>query len=274
MRLTRTIAIALGMAVLVSSSHASIREVKQLQIDFTDASDATNKATWSKPDKLTVTKEGLGWDGEPASSRNGWIQTTPLALGLSWRPPYAVFVRVAIHPLPTEFVINSGQKSTPYGGDVYIRYSPDLKHWSSWQVLQRAEPQSRDEKEDPGRLFSGTIRVPYAERDEYSTLLREYSQLDVPWQSDEEAAVRWLLKRKPDFFSKHLPFIGYIEFRFEGGFYGSQRIKSLRADVSYGMSGLHSAPKDKNAYKERDSSPWRFKANEETGAEQPPERDK
>jgi hypothetical protein len=268
------IAVALTLTVAAQVSHASIHGLEQLQVDFTDASDATNKATWSEPDKLTISAAGLGRDGDVASSRDGWIQTRPLALGLSWRPPYAVSVRVEIHPSPTEFALNSGQKSTPYGGDVYVRYSPDLKHWSSWQVLQRAEPQSRDEKKDRGRLFSGTIRVPYSERGEYNALLREYSKLDVPWKSDEEAAVRWLLQSKRDFFSKHLPFIGYMEFRFECGFYGDQRIRSFKADVSYGMSGLHSAPKDKNAYKERDSSPWRFKTNEEAEAEQPPERDK
>jgi hypothetical protein len=269
MKVSSAIIITLALVFMASRADASILEFKQLQIDFTNVSDATNKATWSEPDKVTIFTNGLGWDGEAASSRDGWIQTAPLAVGLSWRPPYSVSVRIAIHPQPMAFVLNSGQKSAPYGGDVYLRYSPDLKHWSTWQVLQRAEPQSRDEKKNPGRLFSGTIRVPYSERNEYNSLLREYSKLDVPWQSDEEAAVRWLLTKKPDFFSKHLPFIGYIEFRFEGGFYGSQRITSFKADVSYGMSGEHYAPKDKSAYKDRDSTPWRFRTKEKAKAEQP-----
>jgi len=257
---TQRAILAIALAGLVaSSSGASILDFKSLAIDFTNATDAAAKATWSEPDKLTVSINGLGWDGEAASSRDGWIQTIPLALGLSWRPPYTVSVRVTIQPKPSQFVLNSGQKSTPYAGDVYVRYSPDLHHWSTWQVLQAAEPQSDAEKQNPGRHFRGSVRVPHSERDEYGRLISEYARLDVPWRSDEDAAVRWILEREPDFFAKQLPFIGYVQFRYEGGFHGGQRITLFKADVSYGMSGMHSAPKDKDAYKDRDSQPWSFR---------------
>ena len=262
---------AIALAVLVvSSAEASILDFKSLAIDFTNAADAKAKATWSEPDKLAVSTNGLGWDGEAASSRDGWIQSVPLALGLSWRPPYAVSVRVSVHPKPTELVLNSGQKSTPYAGDVYVRYSPDLLHWSTWQVLQPSEPQSNTEKQNPGRHFSGTVRVPYSDREEYGMLISEYARLDVPWKSDEDAAVHWIPEKAPDFFAKQLPFIGYVQFRYEGGFYGGQRIQSFKADVSYGMSGLHSSPKDKDAYKDRDSRPWSFRA-EQTKKDAEPE---
>lgn len=252
---------AIAFAVLVASSaDASILDFKSLAIDFTDAADAKAKATWSEPEKLTVSTNGLGWDGEAASSRDGWIQSVPLALGLSWRPPYAISVRVSVHPKPTEFVLNSDQKSTPYAGDVYVRYSPDLLHWSTWQVLQTSEPQSNTEKQHPGRHFSGSVRVPYSEREKYGKLISEYAKLNVPWKSDEDAAVRWILEKESDFFTKQLPFIGYVQFRYEAGFYGGQRIRSFKADVSYGMGGMHSAPKDKNVYRDRDSKPWTFKA--------------
>ena len=132
---TLAIAVALTLTVAAQVSHASIHGLKQLQVDFTDASDATNKATWSEPDKLTISAAGLGRDGDVASSRDGWIQTRPLALGLSWRPPYAVSVRVEIHPSPTEFAQNSGQKSTPYGGDVYVRDRKSTRPNSSHVVI-------------------------------------------------------------------------------------------------------------------------------------------
>lgn len=268
-----SIAAVLVVSIVAAHSDAAILDFRRLQIDFTNAADAKNRATWSEPEKLTVSKDGLGWDGEATSSRDGWIQTTPLAVGYSWRAPYGVSVRVAIQPRPVEAVLNNGRKWTPYGGNVFVRYSPDLKHWSSWQVLQSAQPQSTTEKTAPGRLFDGKIQVPNIERNGYCELLREYSRLDVPWKSDEEAAVRWVLKRRPDFFSRHLPFIGYIQFRFESSFHGGQRIKSFRADVSYGMSGVHLPPEDKNAYKSRDSIPWRFVGDEATDVGQPPEGD-
>jgi len=262
MKIQRTI-LAIALAGLVASSAgASILDFKSLAIDFTNATDAKAKATWSEPEKLTISTNGLGWDGEAASSRDGWIESVPLALGLSWRPPYAVSVRVSVHPKPTEVVLNSGQKSTPYAGDVYVRYSPDLQHWSTWQVLQPGEPQSNAEKQNPGRHFIGTVRVQYSERDQYGKLMSEYARLDVQWKSDEDAAVRWILDKEPDFFAKQLPFIGYVQFRYEAGFYGGQRVTSFKADVSYGMSGMHSAPKDKDAYKDRDSRPWSFRAEQ------------
>src|SRR5436190_18501129 len=160
--------LAVGFIVgLAMSSYGSILDFKQISIDFTNLATATNEVTWSPSDKLTVTHDGFGWDGEAQSVREAWIQTEPLALGLSWRPHYAVSVRVAILPPPTEISLNNGQKFTPYGGDVYVRYSPDRKHWSSWQALQSTEAQFPEEKKTPGRYFSGTVRVPYRIREHY-----------------------------------------------------------------------------------------------------------
>ncbi len=251
-----------ALAFLVAASaEAVIIDFKSLDIDFTDATDAQAKSTWSEPDKLTVTANGLGWDGEAASSYDGWIQTIPLAIGLSWRPPCGASVRVTIHPRPTEFDLDSGQQSTPDAGSVYVRYSPDLKNWSTWQVLQAAEPQSNADKENPGRHFNGSIRVPNSEQKLYGELLMEYGNLDVPWTSDEDAAVRWILEKDPEFFAKQLPFVGYVQFQYEAGFHGGQRITSFKAHVSCGMGGFCSTPKDGDAYKDRDSKAWSFRAD-------------
>jgi hypothetical protein len=77
--------------------------------------------------------------------------------------------------------------------------------------------------------------------------------------------VRWILSREPDFFEKQLPFIGYVQFRFEAQFHGGQRIRSLRAEVSYVMSGMYVEPKDEDSIQRaretlRDPIPWRFEA--------------
>jgi hypothetical protein len=84
--------------------------------------------------------------------------------------------------------------------------------------------------------------------------------MDVPWKSDEEAAVEWILNRDPEFFGKHIPFIGYAEFLYEGEFRGSQRIQSLKVEISYVLGGLHSPPRDEAAYKNR-YVPWRYGDN-------------
>ena len=247
--------VALWLALGSSSSYADIHGSKKIDIDFTNDTNAQARATWSEPGKLTVSEEGLGWDGDGAASRDGWIETKPVALGLSWRPTSAIFVRASIQPPPQEYTLGNGKKYTGDAGELYVRYSPDLKHWSTWQPLQRSEPPSTGEAK-AGRHYSGTVRVPYREQRVYSQLVSEYSHLDVPWKSDEEAAVQWILKRDPDFFSTCIPFIGYAEFLFEGEFRGGQRIKTLHVDITYAMSGKQSLPRDGKG-NNNPHGPWR-----------------
>jgi hypothetical protein len=114
-------------------------------------------------------------------------------------------------------------------------------------------------KDATGRLFTGMMGVPQRERTEYSDLVEAYAKLDVPWIDDEEAIVTWILARDAGFFARSLPFIGYVEFLFEAPFYGGQRITSLKADVSYALSGWHSPPKGPDVAPNW-NLPWRFKA--------------
>lgn len=258
MKIYCTIAMIALLNLFTLPALASIIDFKELDIDFTDTTDAAAKATWSEPDILTITTNGLGWDGEPASLRDGWIHTVPMALGLSWRTPSAISIRVSIEPEIEEITLDNGQVTTPYQGDIYVRYSPDTVHWSTWQVLQQETPQTSILIQDPGRHFIGTIRIPYIEMVKYRQMLQKYAELDVPWRSDEEAAVHWIVENDPDFFERQIPFIGYIEFLYEGSFHGGERITSFRAEITYGMSGLHYAP-DNDDYGDRDSRPWSFR---------------
>lgn len=236
---------------------ASILGFTQVKIDLTDAQDSAKKAKWARPEKIFISSGGLGWDGPPNAERDGWIQTEPVAIGYSWRTPESMSVRVIIRPAPKEETLSNGQKYIPYPGAAYVRYSPDLAHWSSWQLLQNSEARSDDEKADPGLFREGRIGVPAKERQHYAELLNEYSRLEVPWGSDEEAAVAWMLKREPDFFSKQLPFIGYVQVLYERPFVAGARIKELRADITWGMGGMAQPARDPKAEKDR-STPWRF----------------
>ncbi len=253
------------LLLTAGNAQAVIHDLKRLEVDLTDAKDAAEKAVWSDHDKFTITKDGLGWDGDATAAREGWIQTAPLAVGTLWRTPSAVSVRVAVCPPAREVVLADGRKSLPAAGEVSVQYSPDLKHWSAWQPLEPCQQPAYEKNKVPGRYFETTLRVPDGDRGEYGQLLSAYSRLDVPWKSDEEAAVRWILDRDPDYFAKHLPLIGYVVVRFQGGFYGGQRIKSLRAEVSCGLSGLSAIARDPAASKDR-NGPWRFKAE---GIEKP-----
>ena len=107
---SRFLAAACMLAVLSMATvgNGTIIGENRLEIDFTDAQQAHAKASWSPADKLSITKDGLGWDGSAASSYDGWIQTKPMAIGVSWRPASAVSVRVAIHPPPRAITLNDG----------------------------------------------------------------------------------------------------------------------------------------------------------------------
>ena len=85
------------------------------------------------------------------------------------------------------FKLNSGQTSVPFPGTAYVRYSPDLKHWSTWQVLARTEASLPHEKDQPGRYFLAPIQVPQLIREQYDNLLTDYSKhFEVPWKGSDK----------------------------------------------------------------------------------------
>jgi len=238
------------------SVYASIEGWEELKINFTDEKDATAKATWFEPDKINVTENGLGWDGEQNARRDGWIQTIPLAVGLSWRPAQYVNVTVEIKPEIEVVTLPNGQTYTFYRGYMFLRYSPDGKHWSSWQAMNHPKPQDHTTTK---RKFTAIVIIPQREREEYMSYMEKYWKLNVPWISDEEAMVEWILLQDPKFFDKYIPFVGYLQFLYENSFPGSQRITEFHAVASFELGGKAQDPKDKNVYKERLNIPWRFK---------------
>lgn len=244
------------LTIIGNNAYASILGMEELKIKFTDKNDATTKASWSEPDKIHVTKNGLGWDGEQNASRDSWIQTIPLAIGLSWRPAQSVNITVEIKPKIKSITLPNGQMHTPYIGNMFVRYSPDGKHWSSWQAMEYPRP---DGKQPMERKYTSFVNIPQRERHEYTSYMKRYWKLDVPWVSDEEAMVEWILKQDREFFSKYIPFIGYLQFLYETSLPGGQRITEFNASAYFGLSGEYLEPKDKNVYNDRDNIPWRFK---------------
>ncbi|MHC4407072.1 MAG: hypothetical protein ACYTG0_46255 [Planctomycetota bacterium] len=255
----------LVIAIVPAITWGAILSESSLTIDFTDSRDATRKAEWSDPELVTPTEEGLGWDGTPNSNRDAWIRTRPIGVGLSWRPLTRAHVSVTITPEARAV----SQSNIEALGDVYVRFSPDLKNWSDWQALtSRPKPVGKPVKEgDPPRAvpmtrtYSGQIGVPRLAQEAYQKLLREYAKLDAPWKSDEEAAVRWILQRDPEFFKNHLPFVGHVQFLYETQLHGGRRLGRFEARLPWVVSGQHHEPRDQSLYKNRDDIPWRFQAD-------------
>lgn len=201
---------------------------QQVIANFTNPAVAITNFTWS--DGISLSTNGLGWDGEANAYKDFWVQTVPIAIGTSWRPATGVNI-----------TYDSATEAT---SNLYLRYSVDKKHWSSWQ------------------LFNGSqnlVRVPDIARTEYNDLFSQFRKKDVVWPNDEEAAVKWILEQQPDFFEKHQPFIGYIQFRWEGSMPGSHRIKRIHLDLEWGISGLQVVPQNWNPDVENGrTGPWRF----------------
>jgi len=238
-------------------SHAAMGLTTHLTIDFTNSTDAQEKATWSPADRVGITANGLGWNVRHTDSVIPWVETKPVALGLSWRSTSCADVTVKVHLVPMGM---DKEMLRPEVGDVFIRYSPDTKNWSSWQALRQQEKDNKTSDNYLGIVFKGEVAVPQRERMEYGHLLSEYSTLDVPWNCDQEAAVKWILAKDPDFFKTHLPFVGYVEFLFEFPFYDEGRLTKFEAEMGMLLPGTYVSPKDPNAMKDRDV-PWRYKAD-------------
>jgi hypothetical protein len=184
----------LAIVAIPASVRAPINDEKQLSVDFANEEDAKAKAEWSKSDKLTFNAAGLGRD--KGSSDNDWIQTKPFAVANSWRPPTGATIEVKILPPPkAHHRFENGQEIwSSEGDDLYVRYSADFKHWSSWQPLHR------DEKNTKVGVFNGDLAVPNREYQKYWRYIEQYQKLDLPWTSDEEAVCNWILRKEPDFF--------------------------------------------------------------------------
>jgi hypothetical protein len=243
-------------------ANCAILSGSELAIDFTDTNDAKAKAAWSEPNYITVTEEGLGWGGKEESSRDMWFQTTPLAIGLSWRPAQSARLVVELEPPARPIRLSTGKTRHPSAGAMFARHSPDGRHWSSWHAMQLKDSQ---DKQKSKYEYMAVVRVPRKNREKYLEYHRQYQQLDVPWRSDAEALVKWIVERDPNFFEKPPPFIGYLQFLYEASLFGGQRIARFHASAAWGVSGLHDTPRNPNVQHSRGNVPWRYRPPETSG---------
>lgn len=267
-------ALVIALLVLLPSGPllATISSTTRYTIDFTRPEEAATKARWSPAERIEATAEGLGWDGETRSRRDIWVQSQPIGVGLWWRPAQSVSIRAKIEP------------RGDFHGTMFARFSPDARNWSNWQVLVRQAPRDRPDPKDRADAtphYVGRLAVPRRDTERYDEYLRQYRALDVPWTSDEEAAVKWILEQEPDFFERALPFVGYVQFLYEARPYGGQRLKALRFEMGWTVSGIHSLPRKGSAPNDlfvlpdgdfyMDFTPWKFRAQPSTDAadEQP-----
>lgn len=260
MRATFLLLVLVVLCLHAQNTQAAIQSVDHQSIDLTDSADANKKATWSEPDKIEITEDGLGRDGSANGSRDGWIQTKPIAVGYSFRPPSGVMMNVHIKPDGVPVTTADGRTYTPYAGNIFVRYSPDMKNWSTWQVLNTPWHNRTGDEPVTELRYTGSVTIPQCEQTAYREYLKEYAQLDVPWVDDEDAAVRWIIEKQPDFFERHLPLIGYVQVRHELSFRAGERIKSIDIQIGWAIGGRIRPRRNQNDPPPMDPK-WHFKAD-------------
>jgi hypothetical protein len=211
---------------MTAAIQAQIGSSNSVKIRFAPA-ETLNGITWSS--SVLLTESGLFLERlAPNTSAEVWVQSQPMAAGMSWRPPTSVMVRVEVESGPDDFTYLHS----------YFRYSCDKVHWSTWYNLSSAKAQPKD----IAFAYEGWLSVPRVARKEYAALSQEWWKTNPVWSSDEHELCIWIAKRNPDFFSSEFPFIGYIQVRIEGETRGMS-LKSLRINTSSSVSGLMSVKK-------------------------------
>ncbi|MHC4559398.1 MAG: hypothetical protein ACYS80_19060 [Planctomycetota bacterium] len=254
------ITIYFSVLLLACPAFGSVPLCTRFSLDLTKPTELAKKATWKSPQKnVRLTKEGLTFNEAENASADVWIQIKePIAVGLYWRTVQSVYIKAQIDP-PNRFFIYHKKQSHYPKGELYARYSADALHWSDWQYLALKTPIDPNETK---QQYAGRLMVPLSQQQRYEELLSEYRKLDIPWKSDEEAAVEWILKSKPNFFEKPAPFIGYVQFLYETNLRGGHCIKNLTFTISSIVNGMYTKPKNFSGYNPSFDIPWRFKAAE------------
>ena len=155
-----------------------------------------------------------------------WIQSQPIAAGMSWRPPTSSQVHVDV----TVPEFDRGYLRA------YFRYSSDRVHWSSWYDLH----------ETPGttataRAYQAYVSLPEAAYQKYSELKMEWWETNPVWSSDEHEFCVWLATHHSEYFATEVPFIGYVQVRLEG-LAVRLRLAGMTVGLSSSVSGVSSIP--------------------------------
>ncbi len=246
-----------GLILVINNAvaQAGINSSTAFQVDLQNEKEAQAKVTWSMPQYIKVTQNGLGWEGGPNDgTRDFWLQTEPIAIGQSWRAPTSASIRVDIDHAGTQ-------------GRLFVRYSCDRQHWTTWQPLTPALPEligGLNSAHDGESKFHGKLQVPRRAMTSYDKLRLDYSRRkDVAWRSDEQALVTELVKQDPAYFQKTTPFIGYVQLLYETELPAGTPIRNVDVNIGWALSGRHHELGDKETYNNRANKPWQFEAKAE-----------
>ena len=246
----KTQTVSLIILIMTTFSSAAMMVNNEFKIDFADPNSVSQHiVVWTPQNKIRQTEKGLVFKHPHNNASVDFsVLTKPYALGLSWRPAYSANLGVELSPMG-KVTAHNGHTLFPPLYSVYVRYSPDMKNWSSWHLMQDKHRDWQERIKANAYQYSLRLRVPQQQRKNYNEYFTQYRQMDVPWDCDEEAMVKWMLQQEPDFFKKQIPIVGYVQFLCETSMRANQPLTEAKINIHWGVGGLHSIPKDKSVYK-------------------------
>ena len=231
---------------LLSSSllHSGGISLGRTKIEFTPNSKTLASVTIENIDKLNITNKGLGWDSNSSRTQQISLQSKAIASPTIHQPEIQASVSINVisdkrDPSIKKMDIYNASAS----GTFFVRYSANKNHWSSWIALTQNEPKAYpfDDHNHHYSQFSTTLAIPEVDRSNYLAHFAVFKkQDDVNWTNDELALAYWITQKEPDFFNKNIPYIGWIQFRYEGHIQGSKRIKTINLLTGFSVGGLSS----------------------------------
>jgi hypothetical protein len=244
----RVYALFFCLILIVSSAqvYGGILSSQQEIITF-QPTKAPAGATWDTYFNLTDAGLVLGALPAPNARRDTWVQSQPFPIGYSWRPPSSAGFRI--------YLDGSFGENSSGGLRIFIRYSCDKNHWSTWY-----EAISSEEKSPEGsKIYRETISIPGAGNGRYYSLMQDWRDSKPAWSSDETDFCEWLIQKEPDFFAKEFPFIGYVQVRLEKwSTQSAEQLKAITVESTWAISGLTSFVSDKSRVRKNTEDKWFF----------------
>lgn len=225
-------------------------------ISFPMDPDCKITATWGADESaLDISEDGLGCDKcTEMSSVSAWVMTSPIPLGSNGQPWDNADISISVFKTsPTADIAKD---------KVFIRHSPDLKHWTTWQVIgQQPEKPKPDVFPPP---YTVALAIPKSIRTNYRLLCDEFAGSNPTQPFQHANAVRWILSRNPNYFSEGIPFIGYLQVLVETRLSNQRRIRGIHVsansvidDMLYRLSARE---------REELQGPWVFVAEDQIPA--------
>ena len=164
--------------MISASAQPAIMCQDEFTINFADVNSVSKHGlVWEPTDKVKQTGDGLIFEyAAPNTSVDFHLLTKAYPVGLSWRPTYGANLGVELTPLGKEIEYN-GMTMHPSFYTVYVRYSPDLKNWSSWCVMQDKHRDWQQRNEAGKYQYDLRLQIPHKERQGYNEYYTQYMSL-------------------------------------------------------------------------------------------------